>query len=161
MPVPTSTTLSVSKANIAKSAVNAPVRKKRIVRRRGRAAHAVDSDDEIEREVGTDSDSDDDSFASTSSETETEPSSDRRARVLTPNTRQSPTTASNGPSDGRHASFFAAGGSWSEMVADETTTAADLPVIDFSELNDHAAWPVGVLRRVPTVLGTRVTRCAR
>ncbi|KAF8915444.1 hypothetical protein CPB85DRAFT_1560340 [Mucidula mucida] len=139
MPVPTPTTASAPSVSKVKSAGNPPARKKRIVRRRGRAVHAGDSDDEIEREVGTDSDSDDDSFASTSSETETEPSSDRRARVLTPNTSQSPTTASNGQSNGRDASFFAAAGSWSEMVADETANgAADLPVIDFSELNDQA-----------------------
>ncbi|KAF8999213.1 hypothetical protein BDZ89DRAFT_1051331 [Hymenopellis radicata] len=99
--------------------------KKRIVRRRGRA---VDSDDEIEL----------DGFGFGRRficiDLFRPHLTDRPACLRPP-----PARVRREQADGRDASFFAAGGSWSDMIADETINgAADLPVIDFSEFNDQA-----------------------
>ncbi|KAK0230428.1 hypothetical protein IW262DRAFT_1425675 [Armillaria fumosa] len=145
MPVPTPSSVSTStasKSSIAKTHGHQHAKKTRIVRRRGRA---IDSDDEIVREVGTDSESENGAESSDgSSDSDTEQVSDdvsghRRSRVLTPSTSQSP---SNGvPAEKETStSFFAPSGNWSEMVAEENSNGpADLPVIDFAEFNGSAS----------------------
>ncbi|KAF5358999.1 hypothetical protein D9758_004883 [Tetrapyrgos nigripes] len=128
--------------------------KRRVVRRRGRARADLDSDEEIEREARTDSDSDDEeeddlsSLDGSSSDSDTEPVSEDvlpngHTRVLTPSTSQSPgeTAEDVKVNDHGQSSFFAASGTWSEMVAEETLNGpADLPVIDFAQL-DRQTFP--------------------
>ncbi|KAJ6466713.1 hypothetical protein C8R47DRAFT_1234682 [Mycena vitilis] len=99
---------------------------KRPIRRRGRAPHASDSDDEdIERAAQTDSDESNDSLDESDSDSDSEPVS----RHLTPNTSHSP------DADEKPAPFFAATpAAWADMVDD----AAGLPVITFGELDAHA-----------------------
>ena len=127
-------------------AATAPPKKRRVVRRRGRARDELDSDEEIEREAATDSDSDDNDLSSLDSATDdsdTEPASEDvtshdRAHLPTPRNSKSPesviegeTTKVNGVT-----SFFAPTGDWSEMVADEKDNGpADLPVIEFTDFN--------------------------
>ncbi|KAK0499713.1 hypothetical protein EDD18DRAFT_860490 [Armillaria luteobubalina] len=141
MPVPTPSSVSTStasKSSIAKTHGHQHAKKTRIVRRRGRA---MDSDDEIVREVGTDSESENGAESSDgSSDSDTEQVSDdasghRRPRVLTPSTSQSPTNGVPAEKE-TSTSFFAPSGNWSEMVAEENSNGpADLPVIDFAEFN--------------------------
>ncbi|KAJ7682416.1 hypothetical protein DFH06DRAFT_1161016 [Mycena polygramma] len=99
---------------------------KRPIRRRGRAPHASDSDEEdIERAAQTDSDESNDSLDESDSDSDSEPVS----RHLTPNTSHSP------DADEKPAPFFAATpAAWADMVDD----AAGLPVITFGELDAHA-----------------------
>ncbi|KAJ7902373.1 hypothetical protein B0H13DRAFT_759396 [Mycena leptocephala] len=99
---------------------------KRPTRRRGRAPHASDSDEEdIERATQTDSDLSDASLDESDSDSDSEPVS----RHLTPNTSHSP------GADEKPATFFAATpAAWADMVDD----AATLPVITFGELDAHA-----------------------
>uniref|UniRef100_A0A0W0GB34 Btz domain-containing protein n=1 Tax=Moniliophthora roreri TaxID=221103 RepID=A0A0W0GB34_MONRR len=114
-------------------------KKTRVVRRRGRAKGIVDSDDEIEREARTDSESEDDisSMEDSGSESESEDII-THSHPRTPSSSQSPQEAPPIPDAKEAASFFGSSGNWSEMVADETTNGpADLPVIDFSELDSH------------------------
>lgn len=155
MPAPVALSPTVHTSNKATgSKPRAPPRTKktRIVRRRGRAKDALDSDDEIEREVGTDSETDDDqSSVDSASDSDTEPASEDvlpngHARVLTPNltqnsaemvsverTHSKPKVSLNGD---QGAFFAGAPGNWSEMVADENVNGpADLPVIDFADFD--------------------------
>lgn len=127
-------------------AATAPPKKRRVVRRRGRARGELDSDEEIEREAATDSDSDDDDLSSLDSATDdsdTEPASEDvtphdRAHLPTPRNSKSPESVIEGETTKVNgvASFFAPTGDWSEMVADEKDNGpADLPVIDFTDFN--------------------------
>ncbi|KAL0580725.1 hypothetical protein V5O48_001283 [Marasmius crinis-equi] len=146
MPAPmtsSSPTRTVNKPATSKAMARgtASGKKTRLVRRRGRAKGAMDSDDEIEREARSDSDTEDDSFSS-ESESEPEDIVNGSPHPLTPSTSETPPEASsNTKSTGGvngHGSFFASSGNWSEMVADETANGpADLPVIEFSELDSH------------------------
>lgn len=155
MPAPVAlspTAHTSNKATGSKSRAPPRSKKTRIIRRRGRAKDAIESDDEIEREVGTDSETDDDrSSVDSASDSDTEPASEDvlpngHARVLTPSlTRTSadmvsvtqahlkPKVSLNGDQE----TFFgAAHGNWSEMVADENDNGpADLPVIDFADFD--------------------------
>ncbi|KAJ7741054.1 hypothetical protein B0H16DRAFT_1757274 [Mycena metata] len=81
---------------------------KRVTRRRGRAPHADDSDDdEIERAAQTDSDSHDSASDTDDSDSDSEPVS----RHLTPNTSHSP------DADEKPAPFFAATpAAWADML---------------------------------------------
>ncbi|KAG6884827.1 hypothetical protein C0993_008000 [Termitomyces sp. T159_Od127] len=144
MPAPVS---SSSPARTAPTSSAQPLKKKkRIVRRRGRAPADILSDDEIEREVATDdSDSDDDDLSSLSSDSEsdTEPVSDEvvpdgHIRALTPGTSQSPGDRGTRDKPAEQAeSFFAPNTAWSEMVADDekTTESGDIPVIEFADFD--------------------------
>ncbi|KAJ6538450.1 hypothetical protein DFH09DRAFT_1323691 [Mycena vulgaris] len=98
---------------------------KRPPRRRGRAPHADDSDDdEIVRAAQTDSEDSNDSMDESDSDSDSEPVS----RHLTPNTSHSP------DADEKPAPFFAATpAAWSDMVDDP----ASLPVLTFGELDAH------------------------
>ncbi|KAI0057543.1 hypothetical protein BV25DRAFT_1830941 [Artomyces pyxidatus] len=137
MPAPT-----VHKNNKTSSSLirDPPPHKTRIVRRRGRAQDGIYSDDEIEREARSDSESD--SSLDSASDSETEPASEDaptngHADVLIPSSTHIPqpdgvqiTKASQGPL------LAAAAVDWSDMVADEAANGtADLPVIDFAELD--------------------------
>jgi hypothetical protein len=156
MPAPVALSPTAHTSNKATgSKPRAPLSKKtRVVRRRGRAKDTLESDDEIEREVGTDSDTDDDqSSVDSASDSDTEPASEDvlpngHARVLTPNLTQSSAEmvsvaqAHSEPKvsvNGDQGSFFAgAPGNWSEMVTDENVNGpADLPVIDFADFDGH------------------------
>ncbi|KAJ7167568.1 hypothetical protein C8R46DRAFT_1269636 [Mycena filopes] len=110
---------------------------KRTTRRRGRAPHADDSDDEdIERAAQTDSDVSHESASDTDSDSDSEPVS----RHLTPNTSHSP------DADEKPAPFFSATpAAWSDMVDD----AAGLPVITFGELDAHAIRKVRMAEQEP------------
>ncbi|KAG6856777.1 hypothetical protein H0H87_000745 [Tephrocybe sp. NHM501043] len=120
-------------------------KKKRNVRRRGRAPGDIASDDEIEREAATDSESEEDDLSSvgSDSDTDTEPPSEDvvhngHSRAFTPNTSQSP--GDRGVRDkasDQAEPFFSAGGNWSEMVADDerAVETGDLPVIEFAEFD--------------------------
>ncbi|KIM46451.1 hypothetical protein M413DRAFT_315064 [Hebeloma cylindrosporum] len=127
-------------------AATALPKKRRVIRRRGRARGELDSDEEIEREAATDSDSDDDDLSSSGSATDdsdTEPASEDviphdRAHLPTPRNSQSPESVIEGEPSKMNgvASFFGPTGNWSEMVADEKDNGpADLPVIDFTDFN--------------------------
>jgi len=124
--------------------VNAHSRKTRIVRRRGRAKNAIESDDDIEREVGTDSDSDSDqSSLDSDSDVESVTLPNGRSRLSTPNTTQSPERHTPLDVSPKHeasvtvdGSFFSGTRNWSEMVADENGPA-DLPIIDFADFDRH------------------------
>ena len=154
MPAPVSlspTAPASSKVNGSKAKPLPPNKKTRIVRRR-RARGGIDSDDEIEREAGTDSESDDDDQSSMDSESDsdTEPASEDvlpngHARVLTPSLEKGsggvvrvspaqPKSEAAAPT----AFFGGAAGDWSDMVNDENANGpADLPVIDFAELDNQ------------------------
>ncbi|KAG6850913.1 hypothetical protein H0H93_006739 [Arthromyces matolae] len=134
---------TVNKSSMKPSAKLA--KKKRIVRRRGRAPGDMTSDDEIEREAATDSDSDDDlSSRSSDSEPDTEPVSvdvaanGHSSRVNTPNTSHSSGGHTTQEKIVDHAdSFFASSTNWSEMVADDEKAmpVGDLPVIEFANFD--------------------------
>ena len=142
------------KVNGSKPRAPPQSKKTRIVRRRGRAKDALESDDEIEREVGTDSETDDDqSSVDSASDSDTEPASEDvlpngHARVLTPSLTQSSAdmvSVTEAHSklkvslNGDQGAFFGgAHGNWSEMVTDENVNGpADLPVIDFADFDGH------------------------
>ncbi|PCH40829.1 hypothetical protein WOLCODRAFT_143244 [Wolfiporia cocos MD-104 SS10] len=127
----------------------APSRKIRAARRRGRAPHEIESDEEIEREITTDDDSDDDD-SSIDSDLGSESLSDDghphgRSEVVTPSTTQSPPPPElHGPIDGVSAKSlqsgpFVSATTWADMVTAENADGRDeLPVIDFAELDqDH------------------------
>ncbi|KAI0776202.1 hypothetical protein BD413DRAFT_610874 [Trametes elegans] len=144
VPAPTSN----SRKPIERSFSNPIPRKRRLVKRRGRAKDEFESDDEIEREVRTDSESDDD-HSSIDSESDSESSSDdlhadARSEVVTPSTTQSPPPvelgglpgASAKDASGSHAAIFADTTNWAEMVADEAANGeSSLPVIDFADMD--------------------------
>lgn len=156
MPAPVTlspTAPTSSKVNGSKT--KAPLRNKktRIVRRRGRARGGIDSDDEIEREAGTDSESDDDDQSSidSDSDSDTEPASEDvlpngHARILTQSLEkgsgdvvQVSSAQSKSEAAAPTAFFGGAAGDWSEMVTDENANGpADLPVIDFAELDKQS-----------------------
>lgn len=124
-------------------------RKTRVVRRRGRAAGGLESDEEIEREVGSDESDASDSPVSDSDASDSEAEDDTQGgRAVTPSTTQSPPLPDNDEAKGAKAhSATAAPGpfqrgaiNWSEMVADEDTNGAgELPVIDFADLGAEPA----------------------
>jgi len=131
-------------------ATAAAPKKRRVVRRRGRARGELDSDEEIEREAVTDSDSNDDDLSSLDSATDdsdTEPASEDvpqdRTHLPTPRNSKSPETVVKDEEAhviGEVPSFFAPTGDWSEMVADEKTHGpANLPVIDFTDFAGQSA----------------------
>ncbi|KAF8914249.1 hypothetical protein CPB84DRAFT_1758817, partial [Gymnopilus junonius] len=147
-----SSTRTAPKASTHKPrATDAFPKKRRVVRRRGRARGDLDSDDEIEREAATDSDSDDNDTSSTDSATDdsdTKPASEGvvthdRAHLPTPRNSKSPETVVKEETanvNGEVPSFFAAPGDWSEMVADEKLHGpADLPVIEFANFSGQSA----------------------
>ena len=150
-------------------------KKTRIVRRRGRAKHAIESDDEIEREVGSDSDSENDlSSLDSASDSDTEPASEDVApnghsRVLIPSTSEIPEVGTSDKDsvahmNGDHAAFFTNAGNWSEMVADENANGpADLPVINFSEFDGQIIPPRGARShrvKKPVKTGSPVSQTA-
>lgn len=151
MPAPVALSPAVhtsGKTTGAKSRAPPPSRKTRVVKRRGRAKDALDSDDEIEREVGTDSETDDDDESSvdSASDSDTEPASEDvlpngHARILTPSLTQSSAemvVVAQTDDDDPPAFFSGARSNWSEMVADENVNGpADLPVIDFADFGDR------------------------
>ncbi|KAG2013207.1 hypothetical protein CC2G_010142 [Coprinopsis cinerea AmutBmut pab1-1] len=138
---------AVSKAAAQKPQPAQHPRKKRIVRRRGRAQNGIESDDEIEREVASDSEFDDDddssSLDSATDDSDTEPASEDAPSHL----ESPPATAVVGVAGETHmnggvAPFFASTSTWSEMVAEEATNGTSgLPVIDFSEFDTPAKVP--------------------
>ena len=145
-------------------------KKKRLVRRRGRAKGDLDSDDEVEREVRTDSDSEDDDLSSVDLPTDnsdTEPVFDdilsNRAHLPTPRNSMSPETAvqvDGSPLKNEVSSFFSPRGNWSDMVAEENANgSADLPVIEFSDFKGKVNAPNGPSRKHKKV--AKVTRAAR
>lgn len=124
----------------------ARAKKSRVVRRRGRARHNIESDDEIERVLSTDSESDSDESSMASASDSESPSEDELpdGAAHTPNTSHSPTalekaTIANGnPPE----TFFSTSGNWSEMVAEENANgAAELPVIEFSDFKADSVPP--------------------
>ncbi|KAG5639708.1 hypothetical protein H0H81_005891 [Sphagnurus paluster] len=149
MPAPItspSPTRTVNKSSSLKP--RGEVKKKRIVRRRGRALGDIGSDDEIERELATDSESEDElSSLDSASDSDTEPVSED----VIPNGHSPTFTPSSSPGNkgvnGKNAivaeTFFAApGGNWSEMVNDDNVNgASDLPVIEFADFNGQDKVP--------------------
>ncbi|KAF8655346.1 hypothetical protein AX16_003119 [Volvariella volvacea WC 439] len=153
--------VSASSSHVANSASapskGATAKKTRIIRRRGRARNAIESDDEIEREVGTDSEPEDDlsstSSASTSDDSDTEPASedvnsnDHSGIVVSSSSQalrnsrkseESKVSVSKGLNGNGAVPFFNTSNNWSDMVADEGTKASsDLPVIDFADFNSQ------------------------
>lgn len=153
--MPVSTTIKPSKSTSATLRPQPPAKKKRIVRRRGRAQGGIDSDEEFEREARSDSDSDqdDNSSVDSSDDSETEPASDDvpttstsqpKVDVVEPrSTSHTPHPPDvNGISVTKASSaLLAASTDWSEMVANEALDAngdAELPVIDFEDMDHHA-----------------------
>ncbi|KAI0353088.1 hypothetical protein OH77DRAFT_659601 [Trametes cingulata] len=148
MPTAVSAPSSNARKPIERSLSNPIPRKRRPVKRRGRAKDEFESDDEIEREVRTDSETDDD-HSSIDSESDSESSSDdlhadAHSEVVTPSTTQSPPPVeldgvARSPSKdatGSHAAIFADTTNWAEMVADEAANgASSLPVIDFADMD--------------------------
>ncbi|TFK63551.1 hypothetical protein BDN72DRAFT_775752 [Pluteus cervinus] len=150
LPGPTHT---AGKGSTSKPRAQAQTKKTRIIRRRGRANNAIESDDEIEREAATDSDTDDGLSPDSDSDSDTEPASedvishDHHAHIRIPSSSQSPgdsSTIEQEPvkhDDGANgaAPFFPATTNWSEMVADENANGpAELPVIEFTEFDGNA-----------------------
>jgi len=129
----------ITNQDTQKPRASAPTKKRRVIKRRGRARGELESDDEIEREAATDeSDSeqdDSDSLDSATDDSETEPVSEDatlhdRAHLPTPRNSKSPDSVGKGNTS----PFFAPAGSWSEMVMDEAVNgAAELPVVDFAD----------------------------
>lgn len=155
-----SPTRQVTKAATLKPrAETAPSKKRRVIRRRGRARGDLDSDDEIEREVATDSESDNEDISSLDSATDdsdTEPASEHvaprdRTHLPTPRNSKSPEAVVKEDTSkvpGTVESFFAPSGDWSEMVTDEKTNGpADLPVIDFADFSSHVVAQKGQARK--------------
>ncbi|KAI0677295.1 hypothetical protein C8Q78DRAFT_960743 [Trametes maxima] len=148
MPTAVSAPSLNSRKPIERSLSNPIPRKRRPVKRRGRAKDEFESDDEIEREVRTDSETDDD-HSSIDSESDSESSSDDlhadvHSEVVTPSTTQSPPpveleglpSSSSKDAAGDHSAIFADTTNWAEMVADEAANGASgLPVIDFAEMD--------------------------
>ncbi|OJT05382.1 hypothetical protein TRAPUB_3823 [Trametes pubescens] len=148
MPTAVSASATNSRKPIERSLSNPVPRKRRAVKRRGRAKDEFESDDEIEREVRTDSESDDD-HSSIDSESDSESSSDdlhadAHSEVVTPSTTQSPPPVEReglprGPAKdaaATHTALFSDTTNWAEMVADEATNgASSLPVIDFADMD--------------------------
>lgn len=123
------------------------------MKRRGRAKDEFESDEEIVREVRTDSETDDD-HSSIDSNSDSESSSsdlhaDAHSEVVTPSTTQSPPPAELDRLSGDAAKdpsnsvgIFANATNWAEMVAGEAEGgAADLPVIDFADMDGHLPEP--------------------
>ncbi|KAH9850828.1 hypothetical protein C2E23DRAFT_301800 [Lenzites betulinus] len=147
MPTAVSAPSTSSRKPIERSLSNPIPKKRRLVKRRGRAKDEFESDEEIEREVRTDSETDDD-HSSIDSESDSESSSDdlhadAHSEVVTPSTTQSPPPAvlvglprvSSKDASGSHATLFSDTTNWAEMVADEATNgASSLPVIDFADM---------------------------
>ena len=138
---------------IERSYSNPVPRKHRTVKRRGRAKDEFESDEEIVREVRTDSETDDD-HSSIDSDSDSESSSsdlpaDAHSEVVTPSTTQSPppTELDRLPGDtakdpSNSVGIFANATNWAEMVAGEDESgAADLPVIDFADMDGHLPEP--------------------
>ena len=133
---------SMTKQDTQTPRAPAPPKKRRVPRRKGRARGELDSDDEIEREPVTDeseSENDDiDSLDSATDDSDTEPASEDaippdRTHLPTPRNSKSPESVGKATS----ASFFAATGSWSEMVMEEATNgSAELPVVDFADFGN-------------------------
>ncbi len=138
---------------IERSYSNPVPKKHRTVKRRGRAKDEFESDEEIVREVRTDSETDDD-HSSIDSDSDSESSSsdlhaDVHSEVVTPSTTQSPPPAEldrlprdtvKDPSNS--VGIFANATNWAEMVAGEAEGgAADLPVIDFADMDGHLPEP--------------------
>ncbi|KAI0660742.1 hypothetical protein C8Q70DRAFT_972067 [Cubamyces menziesii] len=165
MPTAVSAPSTHPRKPIERSASNPIPRKRRTVKRRGRARDEFESDDEFEREVRTDSETDDD-HSSIDSESDSESSSDdlhadAHSEVVTPSTTQSPPPVElsglpNGSSkDGAdgHAAMFSDTTNWAEMVADEAANgASSLPVIDFADMDSarlerHAPSPAPRARK--------------
>ncbi|RDB20070.1 hypothetical protein Hypma_012828 [Hypsizygus marmoreus] len=151
MPAPVTSPSSIRTANNAatlKPRSQGQVKKKRIVRRRGRTQGDLGSDDEIEREYGTDSESEDElSSLDSASDSDTEPASEDvipngHARSFTPSTSQSPGDRGLREKESVTEHFFTPAGNWSEMVADENAHGpADLPVIEFADFAGQASVP--------------------
>lgn len=123
------------------------------MKRRGRAKDEFESDEEIVREVRTDSETDDD-HSSIDSDSDSESSSsdlhaDAHSEVVTPSTTQSPPPAELDRLSGDAAKdpsnsvgIFANATNWAEMVAvEDEGGAADLPVIDFADMDGHVPEP--------------------
>jgi CASC3/Barentsz eIF4AIII binding len=116
--------------------------KHRVSRRRGRVNGFHTDEDDIVREARSDSDTDQDdqSSADSESDSETEPVSedvpqDAHPQLLSPGT--TPPVINDSKDDPNHAPLIAASVTWSEMVADQVANgSADLPVIDFADLDD-------------------------
>jgi hypothetical protein len=112
-------------------------KKMRVVRRRGRgpAAGGLDSDEEIEREVGSDSDSD----AQSSLVSDESDHDDAEPRITTPSTTQSPPPHEADelkPGQDVAGPFQLPSTDWSDMVAVEDMTGeSSLPVIDFADMH--------------------------
>lgn len=157
-PMPTSTTTRPTKTTSATTRSQPPAKKKtRVVRRRGRAQNEIFSDDEFEREARSDSDSDQDDRSSidSSEDSETEPASEDvptapaahqpQVDVVVPgsssHTPQPPEV--NGVSVSKTGPALLGGSTdWSEMVANEALDEngdAELPVIDFADMDHHAS----------------------
>ncbi len=147
MPVAVSASSSRTAKPLERSFSNPVPRKRRAVKRRGRAKDEFDSDEEIEREVRTDSETDDDNSSidsdSDSESSSSDPHADAHSEVVTPSTTQSPPPVeldrlANGVAkdhSSRRAGIFADATNWAEMVAGEAENgAADLPVIDFADM---------------------------
>ena len=116
------------------------MKKTRPIRRRGRGQDVLGSDDEIEREIATDSESDTDVLSThSSSESETENIQDSAS---TPSAPATSARHSKTKKDSKAAAspYFGGSGNWSEMVTAEEGVdgPADLPVIDFAELNGNS-----------------------
>ncbi|RPD66916.1 hypothetical protein L226DRAFT_498624 [Lentinus tigrinus ALCF2SS1-7] len=154
MPVAVSASSSRPAKPLERSLSNPVPRKRRAVKRRGRAKEEFESDEEIEREVRTDSETDDDN-SSIDSDSDSESSSsdlhaDVHSEVVTPSTTQSPPPveldqlangAAKDPSTS-HAGIFADATNWAEMVAGEAENgAAELPVIDFADMGPSRIEP--------------------
>ncbi|PPQ68267.1 hypothetical protein CVT26_006184 [Gymnopilus dilepis] len=178
MPAPLLSQSSTRTANKAAShkprAVDGSTKKRRVVRRRGRARGELDSDEEIEREAVTDSDSDaDDDISSTDSATEdsdTEPVSEDvvthdRAHLPTPRNSKSPETVvkeETGKVNGDVPSFFSAPGDWADMVTDEKVHGpADLPVIEFANFSGTTVPDTGKARKPKKVNKAKRAKEAR
>ncbi|KAI0722701.1 hypothetical protein C8Q76DRAFT_588824, partial [Earliella scabrosa] len=145
---------SKSAKPLERSYSNPIPRKRRAVKRRGRAKDEFESDDEIEREVRTDSETDDDN-SSIDSDSDSESNSsdlhaDAHSEVVTPSTTQSPPPVelsglSNGAAkdpSSSHGGIFAEATNWAEMVAGEAENgAAELPVIDFADMDPSRLEP--------------------
>lgn len=112
--------------------------KTRIVRRRGPARGAIDSDDELEREARSDSGSDDDK-SSIDSDSDGD-SAHVRSPAVTPSTTQSPQVVDKPLTNGNDGPFAPVSTDWSDMVTEESSWAT-LPIIDFNTLETPEEQP--------------------
>jgi CASC3/Barentsz eIF4AIII binding len=154
MPAPVLPKLSASTVN--QSATRKPcatvTKKKRAVRRRGRANDDLDSDHDVGRQFSTDSGSDHDNLSSVDSATDDSDiesasdgiPNDRAHLSASRNTKSSVTAVQVGGSsltDGV-AFFFSPSGNWSDMVAGENANGSpDLPVIELSNFKARLTAP--------------------